>query len=78
MDRTDAGFISLIEIQNLVRKRTNRTIAWIFAIFTLLTGSLGIYVGRYVRLNSWDVAADPIRVYTDIFQHFGDRMLRVE
>lgn len=72
------GFISLIEIQNLVRKRTNRTIAWIFAIFTLLTGSLGIYVGRYVRLNSWDVAADPIRVYTDIFQHFGDRMLRLE
>jgi uncharacterized membrane protein len=72
------GFISLIEIQNLIRKRTNRTVAWIFAVVTILNGSLGIYIGRYVRLNSWDIAADPVRVYTDIFQHLNDRMLRTE
>ena len=72
------GFISLIEIQNLIRKRTNRVIGWIFAIFTILTGSLGIYIGRYVRLNSWDIAGNPLRVYADIFEHFNDRMLRSE
>lgn len=72
------GFISLIEIQNLVRKRTNRAVAWIFAIITILTGSLGIYVGRYVRLNSWDIVANPVRVYADIFEHFNDRMMRAE
>src|ERR1043165_4977864 len=37
------GFISLVEIQNLVRKRINRAVAWGFAVFILLTGSLGIY-----------------------------------
>ena len=72
------GFISLIEIQNLVRKRSGRTVAWIFASFTILTGSLGIYIGRYVRLNSWDVVANPLRVFTDIFSHFEDHMLRKE
>lgn len=72
------GFISLIEIQNLVRKRTNRFTAWAFAGITILTGSLGIYIGRYVRLNSWDIVVNPVRVYSDIFVHFTDRMLRTE
>lgn len=72
------GFLSLIEVQNLVRKRTNRIIGWCFATITILTGSLGIYIGRYVRLNSWDVVGNPVRVYYDIFQHFSDRMLRTE
>lgn len=72
------GFLSLIEVQNLVRKRTNRVAGWLFAIITILTGSLGIYIGRYVRLNSWDVIGNPVRVYYDIFQHFSDRMMRTE
>lgn len=72
------GFLSLMEVQNLVRKRMGRIAGWAFAIITLLTGSLGIYIGRYVRLNSWDVVGNPVRVYVDIFQHFSDRMLRIE
>ncbi|MGB3073850.1 MAG: DUF1361 domain-containing protein, partial [Chitinophagales bacterium] len=72
------GFLSLIEVQNLVRKRMGRIAGWIFATVTILTGSLGIYIGRYVRLNSWDVVGNPLRVYADIFEHFSDRMLRTE
>lgn len=49
-----------------------------FAVITLLTGSLGIYIRRYVRLNSWDAVGNPVRVYDGIFQHFSDRMLRIE
>ncbi len=72
------GFLSLMEVQNLVRKKMGRIAGWTFAVITLLTGSLGIYIGRYVRLNSWDVVSNPVRVYVDIFQHFSDRMLRIE
>lgn len=72
------GFLSLMEVQNLVRKKMGRIAGWTFAVITLLTGSLGIYIGRYVRLNSWDVVGNPVRVYVDIFQHFSDRMLRIE
>lgn len=72
------GFLSLMEVQNLVRKKMGRIAGWTFAVITLLTGSLGIYIGRYVRLNSWDVVGNPVRVYVDIFQHFSDRMLRLE
>ena len=72
------GFISLIEIQNLIRKQTNRIVAWAFAGFTILTGALGIYVGRYIRLNTWDMVGNPLRVFFDIFKHFSDHMLRME
>jgi uncharacterized membrane protein len=72
------GFISLLEIQNLIRKRTNRLKGWIFAIITLLTGSLGIYIGRYVRLNSWDIASNPVLLYTTLVTHFQDHIQRME
>ena len=72
------GFISLIEIQNFIRWRTNRRIAWIFALLVILSGGLGIYIGRYVRHNTWDVIADPIRLYVDIFKNFKDHMMRIE
>jgi uncharacterized membrane protein len=72
------GFISLLEIQNLIRKRTNRLKGWIFAIITLLTGSLGIYIGRYVRLNSWDIASNPVLLYTTLVTHLQDHIQRME
>ncbi len=72
------GFISLLEIQNLIRKRTNRLTGWIFAIITLVTGSLGIYIGRYVRFNSWDIVSNPVRLYSTLVTHFQDHMQRME
>ncbi len=29
--------------------------SWVFAIAVIVLGSLGMYLGRYLRLNSWDV-----------------------
>jgi uncharacterized membrane protein len=72
------GFISLIEIQNLIRKQTNRFVAWAFAVFMIFSGGLGIYIGRYIRVNSWDVVANPLRVLFHIVKHFNDQMMRIE
>jgi uncharacterized membrane protein len=71
------GFISLIEIQNLIRKRVSRTAGWIFACFMLLIGALGIYIGRYGRLNSWDVL-NPDKLYSTLFLHFNDNLMRID
>jgi uncharacterized membrane protein len=38
----------------------------VFAIGMLAIGSFGIYLGRFVRLNSWDVVARPVKLVTDI------------
>ena len=71
------GYISLIEIQNLVRKRMGRMASWIFASFMLLLGALGIYIGRYGRLNSWDVL-NPDKLYSTLLMHFTDEMLKTD
>ncbi len=68
------GFISLIEIQNLVRKRFNRKAGWAFAAFMSLIGALGIYLGRYGRINSWDVLS-PDKLYTTLAMHTNDNLV---
>ncbi len=71
------GFISLIEIQNLIRKRMSRTVGWIFSCFMLLTGALGIYIGRYGRLNSWDIL-NPDKLYSTLIMHYKDDIMRLD
>src|ERR1044071_4068920 len=71
------GFISLIEIQNLIRKRSNRIWGWAFATLMLLLGSLGIYIGRYGRLNSWDVF-NPDKLFSTMVMHWQDQLMRFD
>ena len=42
-----------------------------FVIFVSLLSGLGIYIGRYMRFNSWDVWDKPKILLYDIFQHLS-------
>ncbi len=60
------GFASLIDFQIIITKRFNRFIGWGFAITSLISGSFGIYIGRYLRWNSWDIVTNPFALFNDI------------
>lgn len=49
------GFLSLLEIHQILRRFLSNGMTWlgISAIFGL--ESFGIYMGRYIRFNSWDI-----------------------
>jgi uncharacterized membrane protein len=53
------GFASLYLMQTVVRQWRGPTAGWIFAIAAIGLGSLGIYLGRFLRLNSWDALEHP-------------------
>jgi uncharacterized membrane protein len=53
------GFASLFLMQTVVRQRHGVVSGWIFAGIALALGSLGIYLGRFLRLNSWDAIEHP-------------------
>jgi uncharacterized membrane protein len=53
------GFASLFLMQTVVRQWRGVVSGWIFAAVALALGSLGIYLGRFLRLNSWDAVEHP-------------------
>jgi uncharacterized membrane protein len=53
------GFSSLLLVERMARERFGGKIALGVAVLSLAAASLGIYLGRVVRLNSWDLLARP-------------------
>ncbi len=64
------GMVSLILMQSLVRRSLGSVISWIFALSALVAGGFGIYIGRFLRFNSWDVLLNPIPLIKEIFDWF--------
>jgi uncharacterized membrane protein len=57
---------SLRSVHNIIEKFLGKIIGWIFALLSLGLGSLGVYLGRFRRYNSWDILLDPRSVIKDI------------
>ncbi|MGD0807198.1 MAG: DUF1361 domain-containing protein, partial [Anaerolineales bacterium] len=34
-------------------------VSWVFALGALVLGGFGIYIGRFLRFNSWDMLLNP-------------------
>jgi len=53
------GFASLLLLQTVVRARFGARRSWEFVGATLALASFGVYLGRFLRLNSWDFFLQP-------------------
>lgn len=62
------GFISLYVMQSLVAHSLGRLTGWIFALSSLGLSAFGIYLGRFLRWNSWDVFYAPLALLGDIWR----------
>ena len=60
------AYASLSDMQRLVQQRLGVWAGWAFATVALLLSGFGIYLGRYLRFNSWDVLANPLTLFYDI------------
>jgi uncharacterized membrane protein len=70
------GFVSLYLIQSMVVKRFGRTAGWLFVVASTGLTSFGVYLGRFLRFNSWDVIVRPFHVYRGVAAWIGSPMLK--
>jgi uncharacterized membrane protein len=53
------GWASTAEVQRVVRARFSARAGWAVALGAQVLSGFGIYLGRFLRWNSWDVIASP-------------------
>jgi uncharacterized membrane protein len=49
------GFLSLYLMQSSVRRRAGEWMSWLFIAAVAVLSGFGICIGRFMRLNSWDI-----------------------
>jgi uncharacterized membrane protein len=54
------GYLSLYLMQEIARERFGRLASWVFVLAMLALGSIGVFCGRFLRWNSWDVLSHPV------------------
>jgi len=57
------GYLSLIDVHAIVARSFSPAWGWIFAMVSLVLSGFAIYLGRFLRWNSWDVLVEPTRVF---------------
>jgi uncharacterized membrane protein len=71
------GVVSLYLMQDLVLRRFGRLTGWVFVFTISAASSFGMYVGRFVRLNSWDILQNPAETTMDILGLVIDPSMRL-
>lgn len=56
------GFVSLQVMHGLAEQCWGRARGWLFVVGVSGLAGFGVYLGRFARLNSWDVLLNPIRL----------------
>jgi len=69
------GYLSLYLMQEVVRNWLGRAWAWQFAIGMLALGALGVFLGRFWRWNSWEVATHPFGLASDALRRLSGMAL---
>ncbi len=66
------GFVSLQYILKLLGEKIERKYVDIIAILFLFISAFGVYLGRYMRWNSWDIISNPFDIFHDVFDRFAN------
>jgi uncharacterized membrane protein len=63
---------SLHLIHTQVRLHRGRTAGWAFTLIAIVFSGIGVYLGRFLRLNSWDLLVRPVTVFKDTLRLFEE------
>jgi uncharacterized membrane protein len=64
------GLLSLYFVHAVVRSYTGTAVGWLFVVAVTVLGGVGVYIGRFMRWNSWDVFTNPLSLANDLLLNF--------
>lgn len=59
-------FNSLVDFKKIISSRVSKKVISLFIIGIHFIVGFGIYLGRFLRFNSWDILKDPLALITEI------------
>jgi uncharacterized membrane protein len=65
------GIFSLYYMQELVARSLGKLTGWLFTLGIIFLNSYGVYLGRFMRWNSWDLIRRPEKIISDILNNFS-------
>ncbi|MBO9368844.1 MAG: DUF1361 domain-containing protein [Chloroflexi bacterium] len=69
------GVVSLYLMQEILLRHFGRLVGWLFVLSVSAATGLGLYLGRFIRLNSWDLFRAPREVVEAIWGWLADPSL---
>jgi uncharacterized membrane protein len=71
------GLVSLYLMHDIVQRTFGRWLGWSFVFIVSGMSSFGVYLGRFVRFNSWDLVGDPKEIVVTILGLAIDPSMRL-
>lgn len=69
------GIVSLNLMQETIKRTYGHFLSWLLVLFAAGTSAFGVFLGRFLRLNSWDILYDPQGVFAEIMGQIRDPSL---
>lgn len=66
------GVVSLYLMQDIVTRAAGFVAGWAFVVAAAALGSVGIYLGRFLRWNSWDLLRRPRPLAAELYGRITD------
>lgn len=65
------GIVALLELQKWIQQKAGKAYSLALVLVLIPLTSLGIFLGRYLRWNSWEVFTEPEMLLLDLFKLLG-------
>ena len=72
------GMYSIFHIEQILEVKYTKKITSIIILFIIFFTSFGMYLGRFLRFNSWDIIARPLSFLKGIGEIFSNKTNSIE